>query len=230
MAAGPQYKLLQRRTMELSMPISSIKRLTGRQIDTLFMGSADDNSLIDHYIQQAIIRCEQCFSRTPNKYYQKNGTPYFNPYHSVQYMIYLYYLANSIYQEKGCCATCDKLYYLNKVLNGLDLFYAVQMPDFFMAEHPVGSVIGRATISNGFMFYQNCTVGGFHLPNKTIAYPTIGSNVKMFAGSSIIGNCHIGNEVNVGAGALIKNQDVPDCSNVFGQSPNLIIKPIKKRE
>ena len=46
----------------------------------------------------------------------------------------------------------------------------------------------------------------------------------MYANSSILGKCHIGKNVQIGAGALVKNQDVPDNSIVFGQSPNLIIK------
>ena len=39
--------------------------------------------------------------------------------------------------------------------------------------------------------------------------------------------CHIGDNVKVGAGCLVKDQDVPANSLVFGQSPNLIIKPVK---
>ena len=46
----------------------------------------------------------------------------------------------------------------------------------------------------------------------------------MYSNSSILGNSRIGNNVNIGAGAIVKNQDVPDNCTVFGQSPNLIIK------
>ena len=38
----------------------------------------------------------------------------------------------------------------------------------------------------------------------------------------------IGNNVDIGAGAIVKNQDVPNDSIVFGESPNLIIKTKKK--
>lgn len=124
---------------------------------------------------------------------------------------------------------CDKIYYLNKVLNAVDLYYPVKLPDFFMCEHPVGSVIGGSgTFGNGFLFYQNCTVGGYHLKDGGVIYPTIGENVRMYANSMIIGRCTIGDNVKIGAGALVKNQDIPDNVNVFGQSPHLIIKPIKK--
>ena len=50
----------------------------------------------------------------------------------------------------------------------------------------------------------------------------------MFSNSSILGSSHIGNNVDLGAGAIVKNQDIPDDSIVFGESPNLIIKTKKK--
>jgi serine O-acetyltransferase len=141
-------------------------------------------------------------------------------------MIFLYYFSNTIYKEEPTMSElCDKLYYLNKTLNAVDIFYAVDLPDFFMCEHPVGSVLGRGVYGDGFMFYQNCSVGGFHNPNGTIIYPKIGQNVKMFAGSMIIGNCNVSDNVNIGAGTVVKNQNIPTNSNVFGSSPNLIIKP-----
>ena len=112
-------------------------------------------------------------------------------------------------------------------MNGLDLFYAIELPKHFGAEHPVGSVMGRAKYGDNFFFYQGCTVGGTHSKDGGIYYPVIEDNVRMYANSSILGKCHIGKNVQLGAGALIKNQNIPDDSIVFGQSPNLIIKQNK---
>lgn len=148
----------------------------------------------------------------------------FNPFHSVQYMIFLYYLSHEIFIRENAIELCDKIYYLNKVLNSVDLFYAIELPIKFGAEHPLGAVMGRARYSDGFFFYQGCTVGGTHGKNGEIFYPELGANVQMFANSSILGKCHIGNNVKIGAGALVKNEDVPSDCLVFGQSPNLIIK------
>ena len=107
-------------------------------------------------------------------------------------------------------------------MNGFDMFYQVELPEYFTLDHPVGSVIGRGNYSNGFSFGQNCTVGN----NKGI-YPTIGENFRMCANSTILGNCHVGDNVTLGAGALVKDEDIPSNSLVFGQSPNLIIKQKK---
>lgn len=104
-------------------------------------------------------------------------------------------------------------------MNACDLYHEVELPSFFKLDHPVGSVMGRAKYGNGFSFTQNCTVGN----NKGI-YPIIGENVRMCANASIIGKCVIGNNVTIGANSGVKDEDIPDNSLVFGQSPHLIIK------
>lgn len=152
----------------------------------------------------------------------------FNPCHSVQYMTFLYYLSHDIYLNANIGQLCDKIYYLNKIFHSVDLFYAIELPKQFGAEHPLGSVMGRAKYGNGFFFYQGCTVGGTYDKAGNIHYPVIEENVKMYANSCVLGKCHIGKNVQIGAGTLVKNQDVPDDSIVFGQSPNLIIKMNKK--
>lgn len=108
-------------------------------------------------------------------------------------------------------------------MSSCDLFYEVELPDFFMLDHPQGTVMGRAKYSDGFSFSQYSTVGN----NKGI-YPVIGRNCEMCMNSAIIGNCHIGDNVTIGAGALVKDEDIPSDCMVFGQSPNLIIKAKKK--
>lgn len=168
-----------------------------------------------------IQRLEKCFAPNPNKYYSRDGETYFNPFHSGQYCIYLYFLSNEVWKA-GNSLLADKIYYLNKIMNGLDMFYQVELPEFFKLDHPVGSVIGRGHYSNGFSFGQNCTVGN----NKGI-YPTLGINFRMCANSTILGNCHVGDNVTLGAGALVKDQDIPSNSLVFGQSPNIVIKQKK---
>jgi len=172
-------------------------------------------------MDRVLQRVEKCFDGTSNKYYHRDGEVYFNPFHSGQYCIYLYWLSRTMY-ESANSFLADKIYYLNKIMNGCDMFYEVDLPEVFMLDHPVGSVLGRARYSNGFSFGQNCTVG-----NNNNIYPSIGENVRLCANASIIGNCHIGDNVQIGAYACVKDQDVPANSIVFGQSPNLIIKENK---
>ena len=104
-------------------------------------------------------------------------------------------------------------------MNGIDIFYDVSLPDFFTLNHQVGIVLGRANYSDGFSFIQNCTVG-----ENFGKWPTIGKDVCMCAGSSIIGDSVIGDNVLIGANATIKDEVVPSNVVVFGESPNLVIK------
>ena len=46
----------------------------------------------------------------------------------------------------------------------------------------------------------------------------------MLSGSRILGNSHIGDNVIINPGAMVKDEDVPSKSIVSGKSPNLIIK------
>lgn len=107
-------------------------------------------------------------------------------------------------------------------MNGCDLYYEVNLSNYFTLDHPVGTVMGRAKYGEGFHFGQNCTVG-----NNRGIYPVIGENVRMCAHSSIIGSCRIGDSVTIGANSGVKDEDVPDNLIVFGYSPHLIIKAKK---
>lgn len=169
-------------------------------------------------LERVLERVEKCFSKSKNKYYFKDDLVYFNPYHSGQYCIYLYFLSNTLSLD-GEKIIADKVYYLNKMLNSCDLYHEVQLPEYFFLDHPVGAVIGRAKYGLGFKFGQNVTVGN----NKGI-YPVIGNNVRLCANSIVLGNCEIGANVIIGPGTCVKDTDIPSDCLVFGASPNLIIK------
>ena len=194
---------------------------TIHQLRNFFPVSKAESLLIAQVMKRVMQRVEICFDGTSNKYYHCEGEVFFNPFHSGQYCIYLYWLSRVVYEEDNSLLA-DKIYYLNKIMNGCDMFYEVKLPKVFMLDHPVGSVIGRAQYGEGFTFGQCCTVGNNHG-----IYPVIGRNVEMCANASIIGNSHVGDNVTIGAYACVKDQDVPANSVVFGQSPNLIIKTKK---
>ena len=214
--------------MQLLISRSQILDNLCRQIDSFFSCQKNEQSVLEAYLDKALERVERCFQGVDNKYLKnESGKVRFNPFHSIQYMTFLYYFANELYRNGMPSTLCDKLYYLNKTMNGLDIFYAIKLPEVWSAEHPVGSVLGRAKYGDGFFFYQGCTVGGNKGKDGILHYPVIGNNVRMYANSSFIGKCNIGDNVILGAGTLVKDTDIPSNSIVFGQSPNLIIKENK---
>lgn len=214
--------------MILTTTKETILALLNKQLDNCFIISEVERANVTKHIDETLAACEVNFSHSTNKYFnaENNGilTSKFSPYHSVQWMIFLYYLSHIVYKTESSGELCDKIYYLNKIMHSVDLFYAIELPEIWSAEHPLGTVMGRAKYSNGFFFYQGCTVGGTKDKEGNIYYPEIEENVRMYSNSSILGRCHIGAGAQIGAGTIVKNQDVPAGSIVFGQSPNLIIK------
>jgi serine O-acetyltransferase len=207
--------------MSLMQMEQELRGLLARQLESLFGLDKDDERRIALALPGALHRTEWCFSHTKNKYYRENGTTVFSPFHSGQYSIFLYYLSNQIFRDNSQqrCVSADKVYYLNKALNAFDLYYEVEMPQVFFLDHPVGSVLGRATYGEYFSLGQNCTVGN----NKGI-YPTIGKNVALMAGATVVGRCAIGDNVIISAHSLVKDTDVPSNSIVFGTASSLLIK------
>lgn len=200
------------------------------QIGSFFSITEEEKEILNSNFDAVLDKCEKCFSGTNNQYFfNAQGEVRFNSLHSVQYMTFLYFMAHTLYVNKQGGELCDKLYYLNKTMNGLDMFYAIELPEVFSAEHPVSTVLGRAKYGNGFFFYQGCTVGGNYDKDGVLHYPILGENVKMYANSSLIGKCNVGSNVILAAGAMVKNQDIPDNTIVFGQSPNLILKQNKRQ-
>lgn len=71
--------------------------------------------------------------------------------------------------------------------------------------------IGAESVGKNLTVYQGCTIGAVHGKGA----PTIGDNVLMYAGSKIVGKVHVGNNVVIGANAVVVN-DVPDNAVVVG--------------
>ncbi len=167
----------------------------------------------DDIFQESLMRIEKCFSYSRNKrYHSSNGEIHYSVRHSVQTSILLYYLSNTAYRY-GNLSLADSLYYLNKIMHGIDWFYEIELPEVFGAEHPVGSVLGRAEYGNRLFVYQNTTIG-----SSLGKFPKIGENVVLCANSCVLGKCQIGKCVIISAGTTIVNRDVPDNSIVFPDS------------
>ena len=213
--------------IRFDLPRENTDNLVRKQLSAFFLPlTEEEGKQLGICVDKAIEKSIYNFSMSNNKYFSvfEDGARItrFNAYHSIQWMTFLYYLSHELYLNKS--SLCDRVYYLNKILHSVDLFYAIDLPAVWSAEHPLASVMGRAKYNDGFFFYQGCTVGGTHDKEGNRYYPVLEENVHMFSNSSILGRCHIGKNVNIGAGCIVKNQDVPDNCTVFGESPNLIIK------
>ena len=76
-----------------------------------------------------------------------------------------------------------------------------------------------ATIGKNCRIYHQVTIGNDDKDKMNV--PTIGDNVTIYPGAKILGKIRIGNNVKIGAGAIVV-EDVPDDAVVI--SPKGIIK------
>ena len=107
-------------------------------------------------------------------------------------------------------------------MHGLDLFYSVKLPEIFLMVHPVGTVIGNAAYQNHSVFYQNVTIGS----NPDGKYPVFSGPAIFFSGSSVIGDCLVGENVIFGANTFVLKSNIEANSLVTGQyNLNMKITP-----
>lgn len=190
------------------------------QIRNLFpLPNASSLSAIDVCLPQALARTEHCLSQVRM---WKPGQ--LDVLHSSQYCIFLYYLANTVWQRERDSASCTLLFLLNKALNGIDLFYEIEMPEVFFIGHSVGIVLAKAHYSNYLVLYQNSTVGKNH-GNA----PRLEEGVVMFPNTAIIGDCLVRRGSVIAQGVSVINQETQENALVFqGQASRLVFKPAQR--
>lgn len=109
-----------------------------------------------------------------------------------------------------------------KLVNSLNLY--INCSDIgggLFIEHGFATVISCKKIGRNFWINQQVTIGF----SDSVKSPTIGDNVAVKAGAKVIGGITVGNDVIVGANAVIV-KDIPSHSIVVGV-PARIIKTRK---
>jgi serine O-acetyltransferase len=106
----------------------------------------------------------------------------------------------------------------NKTLHGLDFYAYGEVPEVLQLSHPLGTVIGRASLGTALAVYQGVTIGASRkLENNE--YPWFEGRAVLYANSTVLGRCRIGDGAVFGANSLIVDCDVPNNSLVVGQYP-----------
>lgn len=208
-----------RLSLSSDLLLSYVMRLVAHHLPDNVTAFAHDPAVFDMALQ----RIENCFSHIQRKYYFENEETVFNHLNSDHMTSLLYFYGNTMWRETGDCDLPTRLFYLNKIMHGLDLFYSVKMPDIFLMVHPVGTVLGNADYDDYLVVYQNCTVGA-----ATTVYPRFGKGTILYSKCSVIGNCTLGDDVVIAANALLIDTDVPAKNVVTGQYPSHRFTPNKK--
>lgn len=148
---------------------------------------------------------------------------YFNHLNSLQYTSFLYLLANERWRSGAGDALAERLFCLNRALNAVDLFYAVELPTVFFVSHGLSAVLGSATYGDRLVFFQNVTVGRVGSQK-----PVLGREVVLFPGAQVTGNAVIGDRCVVSAGTHVHGLSVPDDTVVFSSPHGVVLKTRRK--
>lgn len=175
--------------MKLSIPKEDFLNYTSNQLNTFFPDK-DKVNLNNHLkcIDLALDRLDYCYKKVTYQHYFNGTNTFLNHLHADQYLMYIWFLANTIYKENDDLTLANKLYYLNKSLHGIDCMYNTVLPDIFLIFHGVGTMLGKATYNDYLVVLQGVTVG-----SQKGKYPIFGKGVGLTAHSSVIGNCNLGN-------------------------------------
>ncbi len=119
--------------------------------------------------------------------------------------------------------TARMLNYIARVLTGADIHPGAVIGKNFFIDHATGVVIGETSeIGDNVSIYQGVTLGGVST-EKRKRHPTIGNNVVIGAGATILGPITIGDNVRVGAGSVVV-KSVPPNSTVVGVPAKIVTR------
>lgn len=196
-----------------------IVRYTSRQIVNLLPDDVSIEEELALHLDEALNRLEICINAVKSW-----RSDCFDPFHSSQYCTFLYFWANTIWRQNGNRDVPTRLFLLNKAMNGIDLFYEIEMPPIFFIGHSVGIVLAKATYGNYLVLYQNSTIGKNHGEA-----PVIEDGVILYPNTAVIGRSRVyaGSIISQGVSVVNRNTE-PDAVVYQGEAGSLIFKKIER--
>ncbi len=103
------------------------------------------------------------------------------------------------------------LSHLSRFLTGIEIHPGARIGPGLFIDHGMGVVIGETTeIGENVTLYQGVTLGGTSL-EKVKRHPTLGNNVVIGAGASVLGPFVVGDNSRIGSGSVVVKAVPPNC-------------------
>jgi serine O-acetyltransferase len=103
----------------------------------------------------------------------------------------------------------------NRFLTGIEIHPGAAIGEGFFIDHGSGVVVGETTeIGDNVTLYQGVTLGGTGKEHGK-RHPTLGDNVIVGSGASVLGSIKIGDNAKIGSGTVVIH-DVPANATVVG--------------
>jgi serine O-acetyltransferase len=114
-----------------------------------------------------------------------------------------------------------------RFLTGIEIHPGARIGKGLFIDHGMGVVIGETSIiGDNVTLFQGVTLGGTG-KEKGKRHPTLGNNVVVGTGAKILGNINVGDNVNIGANAVVI-KDIPANSTVVGVPGRVAVREGKK--
>ena len=112
-------------------------------------------------------------------------------------------------------------------ITGIDIHPGAEIGVPFFIDHGTGIVIGETSIvGKRVKIYQGVTLGALslskgHTLKGTKRHPTVGDDVTIYSGASILGDIKVGDDVILGSNVFI-TEDIPSHTKVTISKPVLV--------
>ena len=191
----------------MSIDIKGLYNTIVHQLSAFWKVDDVDEKMLLAQIEHAAKLTYVGYEKSAKSYYKTIG---FSELNSSVYTVFLSHLAHLVGNSAGGgTVLADKIYYLNKMMNGMEVYWNVNLPKHFIVDHPLGTVLGRAEYGDYLSVYQGVTVGGNVAKNGEWVFPKLGNYVTMYAHSSVLGNSIIGDYVIFSANSYVINRTIP---------------------
>jgi serine O-acetyltransferase len=128
--------------------------------------------------------------------------------------IWLHRIAHFLWQHK-LLFLGRLLSHINRFLTGIEIHPGAKIGRRFFIDHGMGVVIGETTeIGDDVLMYTGVVLGGTTLEKKK-RHPTIGNNVVIGTGATVLGPITVGDGAKIGGGAVVIHP-VPPGVTVVG--------------
>lgn len=129
--------------------------------------------------------------------------------------LFLYFLSRLARHAACSGRLADRLYYLNRIIHGINIYHTVNLPAEFFLAYASHCILPNTTYGNRFVLYHGVSIG-----SADHQLPTFGNNVILMPNSIVSGSSSIGDNVVVAAGVKVINQSTPDGVIVYQSTDN----------
>ncbi len=142
--------------------------------------------------------------------------------HTAFHAIALYRAAHWLHARLGLRVLPRLLSVLARFWAGVEIHPAARIGRRFFIDHGTGVVIGEtAQIGDDCVMFHNVTLGGTGR-HRGKRHPSLGDNVFVGTGATLLGPIEVGDHARIGANSFIRMRDVPPNCTAAGSPARLL--------